>query len=157
MYKSKKILIQILLISGILSIMPMPSILNDFTPFWALLFFTYWLLYIDDNSHYRYALIFGCYIDVLQYNIIGQSALALVLSTFIILKFKKSFHISNRFSKLIYVLLVAIIYLLVIIIVNAIQNGYDFNYAIIFSPITTIIFWPIVYLLMHNISKKMAN
>lgn len=132
----------------------MPDAIKNFEPFWSLLFFSYWLLYVDDHASYRYALILGFFIDILQFNILGQSALALVLSTFIILNFKKSFHISNKFSKQIYILLVAIIYLLMMMLVNFINTGYDFNYLIIFSPLTTAIFWPIVYFFMKSINKN---
>lgn len=157
MSQSKKILLQITIISAFLSVISMPEIIKKLEPFWLLLFFFYWLIYVDDNHCYRYALSLGFFIDLLQSNILGQGALAIVLSTFIILNLKKSFHISNKISKQIYIFLVSVVYLLIFLAVDFIIYGFYFDYIVMLSIITTNIFWPIIYIFMKNINKKIKK
>ena len=68
----------IALIFGAISL---PSVLEIVSPFWMLIFFIYWIIYTDTKALYFLALILGLLTDILQGSILGQNALALLISS----------------------------------------------------------------------------
>jgi rod shape-determining protein MreD len=89
------LLVKISIIAFIIGAISLPSFLELASPFWLLSFFIYWLIYSNGKSVFTSAFILGILLDVLQGGILGQNALALVLSSAFILNVKKSFFISN--------------------------------------------------------------
>ena len=89
------LLLKVTILAFILGSISLPIILELVSPFWLLMFFIYWLIYSDSNGIFSAALILGLLLDVLQGAILGQNALALIVSSAFILSVKKSFFVSN--------------------------------------------------------------
>ena len=75
------LLLKVTILAFILGSISLPIILELISPFWLLLFFIYWLIYSDSNGIFSAALILGILLDVLQGAILGQNALALIVSS----------------------------------------------------------------------------
>jgi rod shape-determining protein MreD len=114
------------------------------SPFWLLLFFIYWLIYSDSNVIYSSAFVLGILLDVFQGGILGQNALALVISSAFILSVKKSFFVSNLTTQQVYVFIASLMYLIVFLITHITVQGLQFQWLIIFTPFTGAILWPVV-------------
>lgn len=144
-------LFKITLFALIISAFPLPDILRDIAPFWLLLFFTYWLAYFTTQGQFFIALLLGVLIDVLYGDILGQNALALILSGAFIIKVKQSLAVSNITTQQIYVFAASSIYLGVLLSVHALSTqSFNFNYFLLLTPLTSALIWPAVQLVLSK-------
>ena len=140
------LLTKIAIIALIVGAISLPSILEIASPFWMLIFFIYWIIYTDTKGMYLFALILGLLTDILQGSILGQNALALLISSAFIFNVKKSFYVSNLTTQQVYIFIASLIYLIVLIFTHISIQGFNFNWLILLSPFTGSIIWPIVRL-----------
>tara|TARA_B100001059_G_scaffold213695_1_gene229764 strand:+ start:20 stop:487 length:468 start_codon:yes stop_codon:yes gene_type:complete len=138
------LLIKITFIAFIVGAIALPSMIEMISPFWLLLFFIYWLIYSDSNVIYSSAFVLGILLDVFQGGILGQNALALVISSAFILSVKKSFFVSNLTTQQVYVFIASLMYLIVFLITHITVQGLQLQWLIIFTPFTGAILWPVV-------------
>jgi len=145
------LLTKITIIALIIGAISFPSILETISPFWMLIFFIYWIIYTDTKVTYLFALILGLLTDILQGNILGQNALALLISSAFILNVKKSFYVSNLTTQQVYVFFASLIYLSALILTHLAIQGFDFGWLVILSPFTGAIIWPLVRLFLSKL------
>ena len=145
------LLTKITIIALIIGAISLPPILEMVSPFWMLIFFIYWVIYTDTKAIYLFALILGLLTDILQGSILGQNALALLISTAFIFNVKKSFYVSNLTTQQVYVFFASLIYLIALILTHLIIQGFDFSWLIILSPFTGSIIWPLVRLFLAKL------
>ena len=145
------LLIKITIIALIIGAISLPSVLEIASPFWMLIFFIYWIIYTDTKSLYLFALILGLLTDILQGSILGQNALALLISSAFIFNVKKSFYVSNLTTQQVYVFFASLIYLIALILIHLAIQGFDFNWLIILAPFTGAIIWPLVRLFLAKL------
>ena len=147
------LLIKITILAFILGSISLPNILELVSPFWLLLFFIYWLIYSDSNGIFSTALILGLLLDVLQGAILGQNALALIISSAFILSVKKSFFVSNLTTQQVYVFIASLIYLVLFLITHLAVQSLHVQWLIIFVPFTGALVWPVVRFLLAKLNQ----
>ncbi len=147
------LLLKVTILAFIVGSISLPHVLELISPFWLLLFFIYWVIYSDSNGIYSAALILGLLLDVLQGAILGQNALALVISSAFILSVKKSFFVSNLTTQQVYVFIASLIYLIFFLITHLVVQGLQIQWLIIFVPFTGAIVWPIVRFLLAKLKQ----
>jgi rod shape-determining protein MreD len=145
------LLTKITIIALIIGAISLPSILETISPFWMLIFFIYWIIYTDSKTVYLFALILGLLTDILQGSILGQNALALLISSAFIFNVKKSFYVSNLTTQQVYVFFASLIYLIPLILTHLVIQGFDFSWLVILSPFTGSIIWPLVRLFLAKL------
>ena len=145
------LLTKITMIALIVGAISLPSILEMTSPFWMLIFFIYWIIYTDTKALYLFALILGLLTDILQGSILGQNALALLISSAFIFNVKKSFYVSNLTTQQVYVFFASLFYLIALILTHLAIQGFDFSWWIILSPFTSAIIWPLVRLFLAKL------
>ena len=145
------LLTKITIIALIVGAISLPSILEIASPFWMLIFFIYWIIYTDTKAPYLFALILGLLTDILQGSILGQNALALLISSAFIFNVKKSFYVSNLTTQQVYVFFASLIYLIALILTHLAIQGFDFGWLVILSPFTGAIIWPLVRLFLSKL------
>ena len=145
------LLTKITIIALVVGAISLPSLLEIASPFWMLIFFIYWIIYTDTKALYLFALILGLLTDILQGSILGQNALALLISSAFIFNVKKSFYVSNLTTQQVYVFLASLIYLIPLILTHLAIQGFDFSWLVILSPFTGSIIWPLVRLLLAKL------
>ena len=139
------------MIALIVGAISLPSILEITSPFWMLIFFIYWIIYTDTKALYLFALILGLLTDILQGSILGQNALALLISSAFIFNVKKSFYVSNLTTQQVYVFFASLFYLIALILTHLAIQGFDFSWLILLSPFTGAIIWPLVRLFLAKL------
>jgi len=147
------LLLKITVLAFIVGAIALPSLIEMVSPFWLLLFFIYWLIYSDSNGIYSSAFVLGILLDVFQGGILGQNALALVISSAFILSVKKSFFVSNLTTQQVYVFIASLIYLIVFLITHISVQGLQIQWLVIFVPFTGAILWPVVRLLLAKLKQ----
>ena len=145
------LLTKITIIALIIGAISLPFILETISPFWMLIFFIYWIIYTDTKALYLFALILGLLTDILQGSILGQNALALLISSAFIWNVKKSFYVSNLTTQQVYIFIASLIYLTALILTHLAIQGFDFSWLIILSPFTGAIIWPLVRLFLAKL------
>jgi rod shape-determining protein MreD len=143
-------LIKITFFALILSTIPLNEVLLDISAFWLLLFYIYWLAYFSTKAKFFIALILGVLIDILHGDILGQNALALILSSLFISSVKQSFFVSNLSTQQIYVFISSSIYLLFFLLTSILTQDFVLNYYVFLAPFTSALVWPIVRFLLSK-------
>ena len=147
------LLLKITVLAFIVGAIALPSVIEMVSPFWLLLFFIYWLIYSDSNRIYSSAFVLGILLDVFQGGILGQNALALVISSAFILSVKKSFFVSNLTTQQVYVFIASLIYLIVFLITHISVQGLQIQWLVLFVPFTWAILWPVVRFLLAKLKQ----
>ena len=145
------LLTKITIIALIVGAIALPSVLEIVSPFWMLIFFIYWIIYSDTKVLYLFALILGLFTDILQGSILGQNALALLISSAFIFSVKKSFYVSNLTTQQVYVFFASLIYLIALILTHLAIQDFDLSWLIILSPLTGSMIWPLVRLFLAKL------
>ena len=133
------LLSKISIIALIIGAISLPLVIELSSPLWLLVCFVYWVIYTDGKWIYRSALILGLLIDVLQGGILGQNALALVISSAFIFNVKKSFFVSNLTTQQVYIFIGSLIYLITFLLTHILVQGFDFSWLILISPFSSAI------------------
>jgi len=145
------LLVKISIIALIIGSISLPSFLELASPFWMLSFFSYWLIYSDGKKIFTSAFILGILLDIIQGGILGQNALALLLSSAYILYVQKSFLVSNLTTQQVYIFLGSVIYLIVFLLVHQLTQGLNFEWLILLAPFTGAILWPLMRSLLTKL------
>jgi rod shape-determining protein MreD len=148
---SMLLLSKISIIALIIGAISLPLVIELSSPLWMLVCFVYWVIYTDGKWIYLSALILGLLMDVLQGGILGQNALALVISSAFIFNVKKSFFVSNLTTQQVYIFLGSLIYLITFLLTHILVQGFDFSWLIIISPFSSAIIWPIIRILLAKL------
>ena len=135
----------------IIGAISLPLVIELSSPLWMLVCFIYWVIYTDGKWLYLSAFILGLLMDVLQGGILGQNALALVISSAFIFNVKKSFFVSNLTTQQVYIFLGSLIYLITFLLTHILVQGFDFSWLIIISPFSSAIIWPIIRILLAKL------
>ncbi len=143
--------IKIALFALLIGALPLPEILLETAPFWMLLFCSYWLIWFDIKVRFFFVLILGILVDISHGDILGQNALALILSSGFIMYVKQSFSVSNLSTQQVYIFVAASIYLALLLLVHGLIQGFTLNYYLLFAPLSSAVFWPVIRLLLSRI------
>jgi rod shape-determining protein MreD len=147
------LLIKITILAFIIGAINLPHMIEIISPFWLLLFFVYWLIYTNSEGIYRFAFILGILLDVFQGGILGQNALALVISSAFILSVKKSFFVSNLTTQQVYIFIASLIYLGLFLMTHIAVQGIQIQWLFVLTPFTGAIFWPAVRFLLAKLKQ----
>ena len=147
------LLIKITILAFIVGAINLPHLIEIISPFWLLLFFVYWLIYTNSEGIYRFAFILGILLDVFQGGILGQNALALVISSAFILSVKKSFFVSNLTTQQVYIFIASLIYLGLFLMTHIAVQGIQIQWLVVLTPFTGAIFWPAVRFLLAKLKQ----
>ena len=138
------LLFKISIIAFIIGAISLPSSLELASPFWLFSFFSYWIIYSNGKNILTSAFILGILLDIIQGGILGQNALALVLSSAFILNVKKSFFVSNLTTQQVYIFLGTVIYLAIFLLVHQLAQVLNFEWLILLSPLSAALLWPLI-------------
>ena len=147
------LLIKITILAFIVAAINLPHLIELISPFWLLLFFVYWLIYSNSEGIYRFAFILGILLDVFQGGILGQNALALVISSAFILSVKKSFFVSNLTTQQVYIFIASLIYLALFLMTHIAVQGIQIQWLVVLTPFTGAILWPAVRFLLAKLKQ----
>ncbi len=133
-----------------LTIIPLPFASLNLMPDWVLLVLIYWSLGRPEDFNIDKAWCVGILIDVLSGQLLGQHALAYVMSLFLVLKQHKmirQFSIIQQSLVLGLILFVAQVVLFWIVHIN-----HDISLSAFLWPVLTgILCWPLVFITLNKV------
>ncbi|WOH35886.1 rod shape-determining protein MreD [Thalassotalea fonticola] len=144
-----------IIISLMLTIMPMPIGADAFRPNWALLVTAYWSLALPNRVNVIFAWLVGFIIDVLLGSVLGINAFATALVVYVTVNnFQKIRNFSLWQQSLIIGLLTALYHLIIFWIQRFILDV-DFSISYLKPVITTAVIWPVVFLLLRKVRRQL--
>ena len=147
-------LFKITLFAFILSALPFNDAILDSSPFWMLLLYTYWLIHFPVKGSLFIALILGVLLDILQGDLLGQNALALIVASIFINSVKQSFYVSNLSTQQVYVFLSSCLYLVFFFLSHFLIHGLTDNYYLLLAPLTSALIWPVVRFFLYKFKHQ---
>jgi len=127
---------------------------NSIKPIWILIFYSYFIINFKIKNVYFLALVLGVIIDSSSGDIIGQNALALIVSSYFICKIKNSIKIANITTISVFIAFTGAIYIVIIVAIHSITQGFDLNYDVFLPIITTALSYPIVSVIMNKFNGR---
>jgi len=147
-------LFKITLLAFILSALPFNDAVLDSSPFWMLLLYIYWLIHFPVKGSLFIALILGVLLDILQGDLLGQNALALIVASIFINSVKQSFYVSNLSTQQVYVFLSSCLYLAFFFLSHFLIHGLIDNYYLLLAPLTSALIWPVVRFFLYKFKHQ---
>ncbi|MDG1732034.1 MAG: rod shape-determining protein MreD [Thalassotalea sp.] len=142
------------IVSLMLTIMPLPIGFDEFRPNWTLLVLIYWVLALPNRVNVLFAWLIGFIIDVLLGSVLGVNAFATALVVYVT---ANNFQKIRNFSLLQQSLIVGVFITLYHLSVFWIQRfviDVDFSISYLKPVLTSIPMWPVVFLLLRKIRRQ---
>ncbi|MCY4178517.1 MAG: rod shape-determining protein MreD, partial [Endozoicomonadaceae bacterium] len=134
----------------VLSIIPIPALLEYARPLWSLLFVIFWMIMAPEKVGLFTAWSIGLFMDILTGSAPGQQALAVLLSSLLIAGMHNRIYRVIFPEQCLFVMYAIIIFQLTYLWVGIITEKIHFNFFY-FIPIgTSIIIWPVVFFILDK-------
>lgn len=143
----------VLFLAFLLTIIPLPEMFMNLRPLWVLMCVLYIQFFLP--SYFSIVLVFflGLCLDVLLSTVIGEHVFALILTIWFAGTRARLFEFFSFIQQTVFITLLCFIYQLVIFLIDAFL-GYRAGWElIILTPLLSLFFWPLIYLLMDNFFK----
>jgi rod shape-determining protein MreD len=137
-----------------LSLLPMPTLLQDFRPPWVALVLIYWCLALPLRVGVGWAWLVGLLLDVLSGTVLGQHALAFSVMAFAVVQLHQRIRIFPLVQQAFSVLVVLLVErLLSLWVMGAIgQPAPRLGY---WAPaVVGAILWPWVYIVLRDVRRR---
>lgn len=143
-----------IIVSLMLTIMPLPIGFDEFRPNWTLLVLIYWVLALPNRVNVLFAWLIGFIIDVLLGSVLGVNAFATALVVYVT---ANNFQKIRNFSLLQQSLIVGVfisLYHLSVFWIQRFVIDVDFSISYLKPVLTSIPMWPVVFLLLRKIRRQ---
>jgi rod shape-determining protein MreD len=138
-----------ILAANILTVLPLPTLLNNIRPAWVLLCLLYIQTYIPKYFHVLLVLILGLGLDALLSTPMGEHAFALLVVTWFMVGKIDRFVFFSIMQQMSVIAVACICYQLILYIVDATFGHMTSIFTIFGVAMTTMIFWAPMPLLLQ--------
>lgn len=148
------IILLTLLLSLIVSIIPMPLSIDIFRPDWVLVVLLYWSIALPNRVNIITASIMGFLLDVLLGSILGVHTAAMAISVyFAVVNFQKIRNFSLWQQSLI-IGIITLLYHQLVFVMQYFLTDTVFLASYLYPVITSILVWPWAFLLLRKIRRQ---
>jgi rod shape-determining protein MreD len=144
-----------LLVSLLLMLIPLPSLLEPFKPYWPALVLLYWTLESGDRVTLGLAFALGLGADLLDGALLGEQALRLVALAFIALRFRSRLRFFPMWQQTLAVLALLVNDRILLLIVRAFAGESLPPAAWWIVPFVGAALWPFLFLLLDDLRARL--
>jgi rod shape-determining protein MreD len=137
----------------VLTIIPLPAILDIFSPEFITLTLIYWCMALPNRIGLGTAWTAGLFLDVLRDTLLGQHALALTLVAFFILQLHQRIRVFPLWQQAISIGVLVLIQVALVLWIKGIMGEKTDIWVALLPVFTTSLFWPPVFLLMRYLRR----
>ncbi|PID54691.1 MAG: rod shape-determining protein MreD [Gammaproteobacteria bacterium] len=141
-------------LAAFLQIVPLPTVLSWWRPPFLMLVVVYWVVAIPHRVGLTTALLLGLYADVLYGAVLGQNALALVLTTYIALLLYQRFRLFALWQQAGVVLLMVVLYQFCGQWVQSLAGRGAPDLRFLLPAITSTVLWPWLFSLLRRVRRR---
>lgn len=142
------------IIALILQVFPLPLWAHQARPDIALLVLIYWSMALPNRIGIAAAVVTGIIVDVLTSSLLGQHALAYVLSVYIVLIMHKRLRLLPMWQQAITVLFILYIERIVAALILGITDGLFPDLLFWLPPVIGMFLWPWIFITLREIRQN---
>ena len=132
-------------------IVPMRSELAFWRPPFVLLLVTYWLFRQPQYYGVIFAWLVGLAVDLLFGEILGQHALAMSVSAYLVMSQQRRMHHFKMLYQCVLVAVVVLAYELVLLSVRLLVEDIDTILPLFYSVLSSALLWPILFAMLQKL------
>ena len=136
-------------------LVPLPSVLEPFKPYWPALFLLYWSLESEDRVSLGLAFGIGLAADLLNGVVLGEQALRLCALVFIALRFRSRLRFFPMWQQTLAVLALLLNDRILLLIVRMLAGGTLPPASWWISPLVGAALWPFLFLLLDDLRARL--
>lgn len=138
----------------LLSILPLPQVVDPFRPEWTALVLIYWCLALPERVGVGGAWLVGLLMDVLKGGLLGEHALGLTVVAFLALKLHQRIRVYPMWQQALSVLMLLALYQLVTLWINGIIGRPARTWLYWAPSLTGTMLWPALFLLLRDLRRR---
>ena len=138
----------------LLTVVPMPDIMDLGRPQWVALLLIYWVVALPEHIGMVYSFIIGLLLDVLLGSTLGVHAMGFCVQTYILQLNYQRIRMFQAFQQAMVVLLLIVLTMIIIHYLQAIYVQVSVGNEYLIPSIFSAFFWPWLYILLRNLRQK---
>jgi rod shape-determining protein MreD len=135
----------------LLSLIPLPEVLEPFKPYWVALVVIYWSLETQGTISLGLAFLFGIILDIFSGSLMGLHALSLVVMVFLVQHFRPRLRFFPPWQQALSVLGLLVNDRIILIWITALLGEPIPTWKYWLPPLIGMILWPWLFLLLDRI------
>ena len=143
-----------LLVALILTILPLPDVVQTYRPNWVALALIYWSMALPKRVGLWFAFFTGIILDTSQGTLLGQHTLALVVIIFINMNFYQRMRVLALAQQAIYVFVLLLINQLIVAWIEGIMGRPTPVLTFFAGPFVGMLIWPWIFVVLRDIRRK---
>ena len=141
------------IVAFILSIVPLPQILQTVRPEFVTIVLIYWCIALPNRIGVGIGWIVGLVIDVSTDALLGQHALTLALIAYLAIKLHQRIRIFPIWQQALTIFILMMFQGTIILWIKGMLGDAPSLWSFMLPAISTALFWPVAYLLMRQIRR----
>ena len=138
----------------LLTLLPLPEMLEPFKPYWVAMVVIYWSLETQDTIHLGSAFLIGLVLDILSGSLMGMHALSLVIMVFLVQRFRSRLRFFPPWQQALSVLGLLVNDRIILIWITALLGEPTPTWKYWLPPLAAMIVWPWLFLLLDRIRAR---
>lgn len=143
-----------LIISLMLTAMPLPEWCNNWRPAWVAMVLIYWCMALPERVGIGISWILGLLLDVQQGTVLGQNALALAIIAYITIKSYQRLRVFPLYQQAIIVCFYIMIFQLVVLWIKGMMGIPPQTWTFWMPAVTSMFLWPWLFIILRDIRRK---
>lgn len=143
-----------LLLGSILTIWPLPGTMNWLRPAWVMLIILYWVIVLPNRMGIKLAWILGLLLDGLHGSLLGEHALACLLTSYFASNIRRQVLISPVWLQSFMITLLILIYQVILYLVQGFAGQVISSWQYWLPSLTSALVWPIIFMLLRASKQR---
>ncbi|MBB5359232.1 rod shape-determining protein MreD [Rhodanobacter sp. ANJX3] len=139
----------------LLMLVPLPSVLEPFKPYWPALILLYWCLESEDRVTLGMAFALGLVADLLNGVVLGEQAMRLCALVFIALRFRSRLRFFPMWQQTLAVLALLLNDRILLLVVRVLSGASLPPADWWISPFVGALLWPFLFLLLDDLRARL--
>jgi len=146
-----------IVVAFVLTLLPLPPLLDIMRPYWVALVIIYWCLETQDRISLGQAFIFGITLDLLSGSLLGLHALSLVIIVYLVTRFRARLRFFPPWQQALSVLALLINDRIILLWIISLRGEPLPSLDFWLPPVIGTLFWPWLFLLLDRYRGVMRH
>ena len=151
---SRSLVFLTIVTAALLTLLPLPEMLEPFKPYWVAMVVVYWSLETHDTINLGLAFLIGLLLDILSGSLMGLHALSLVIMVFLVQRFRSRLRFFPPWQQALSVLGLLVNDRIILIWITALLGEPMPTWKYWLPPIAAMVIWPWLFLLLDRIRAR---
>jgi rod shape-determining protein MreD len=141
----------------VLTIMPLPAVLDAIRPYWVALVLVYWCLETQDFVTLGAAFSIGLVLDLITASLLGQHALSLVIMIYLVTRFRARLRFFPPWQQALSVLALLVNDRIILLWIISLRGESLPSLDFLLAPVVGTVLWPWLFLVLDRFRGAMRH